>query len=129
MSGRDAGDWPKWATPLVARRGVRDHRVRRVAAAAAITRESKRRRFARNFTTAVLTAVVTSALQKPLLGPPSERVERERLGLLNQLPNALRPVRFASLHVRQIWNIGVTVLKRRAEKCVCDTPISMGGVS
>jgi sterol desaturase/sphingolipid hydroxylase (fatty acid hydroxylase superfamily) len=95
MSDRDAGGWPRWATPLVAGAAFAAIAFAESRRPLRSRRESKRRRFARNLTTAALTAVVTSALQKPLLDPLAERVERERLGLLNQLPMP-RPVRIAA---------------------------------
>jgi sterol desaturase/sphingolipid hydroxylase (fatty acid hydroxylase superfamily) len=86
LDGRNG--WPGWATPLMAatafvviayaewRRPLREQR------------EPKARRISRNFTTAALTA----ALQIRLLQRMIRRVERERLGILNQIamPQALR---------------------------------------
>jgi sterol desaturase/sphingolipid hydroxylase (fatty acid hydroxylase superfamily) len=58
------------------------------------TRESKGVRVTRNLITAGVTAAITSALQSWLLAPVVKKVERERLGLLNQIrmPQALRTV-------------------------------------
>jgi hypothetical protein len=65
MNGRDAGGGPKWATPLAAGAAFAVIAFAESRRPLRSRRESKRRRFARNLTTAVLTAVVTSALQKP----------------------------------------------------------------
>lgn len=95
MANGDTAGWPKWATPLIAGAAFAVIAFAESRRPLRSRRESKRRRFARNLTTAALTAAVSSALQKPLLDPVAERVERERLGLLNQLPMP-RPLRTAA---------------------------------
>lgn len=53
------------------------------------------RRLGRNFAMAGLTAVVTAALQKPLLDPIIRRTAKRRLGLLNRVALP-RPLRFVA---------------------------------
>lgn len=81
-----------WGTPLLVTAAFAVITFAELRRPLRLRRESHARRMARNLTTAAATAVATTALQRPLLTPLLERVERNELGLLHalRLPRPLR---------------------------------------
>lgn len=68
-------------------------------------RERQSRRVVRNLTVAGITAIVTAAIQIPLLSPVARRTHEERLGLLNRvdLPRSVRIVAGVLLLDYTLW--------------------------
>jgi sterol desaturase/sphingolipid hydroxylase (fatty acid hydroxylase superfamily) len=85
----------KWITPVVAGAAFALILWSETRRPLRRQRESKARRAGRNATMAGLSAIVTHVLQARLLDPLAQRVDRDRLGLLNRI-DLPRPVRIAA---------------------------------